>query len=467
MGIDTRHPDYTARQGQWQRTTDCYEGSDAVKERKETYLPKLSGMDQKEYDAYVTRALFFGAMMRTVQGLVGALVRKEPDVEVPSQMKDWLDSITNTGLSLTELVKAVGTSILLTNRCGLLVDRPEEEEGRPYIALYDALSITNWLSTPRRIVLMEPYNESKPGDPYVQTRAMQYRELRLDQGVYTQAIWRKPASTAPSPNPNAKQEYVISREITPTRRGEQLSDIPFVFLTAQGVSEAIEKAPLLDMADVNLSHFSNSADLEHGRHFTALPTPWVSGLKPDTGELRIGSGTAWLLPDPQSRAGYLEFSGTGLGTISAGMKDKEEMMAVLGARLLMQQRTQVETAETARIHQSGDMSAMSGLAVAIERGVQRALEVMATWEGFSGKVSVKINRDFIDTMLDAPSLTALLSTWQAGGISLDTFLWNLKQGELLPPDTEIEDERARIESQNQPPAAELPPGRGRSKVPAA
>ena len=45
----------------------------------------------------------------------------------------------------------------------------------------------------------------------------------------------------------------------------------------------------------------------------------------------------------------------------------------------------------------------------------------------------KLNTDFETAHLNGNDLTALVSAWQAGAISRDTLLHNLRQGEILPP----------------------------------
>jgi hypothetical protein len=40
-----------------------------------------------------------------------------------------------------------------------------------------------------------------------------------------------------------------------------------------------------------------------------------------------------------------------------------------------------------------------------------------------------------------------MGAWQSGAISHETFLFNMKRGEILDPDVSIEDERDRIEVQ--------------------
>jgi hypothetical protein len=45
-------------------------------------------------------------------------------------------------------------------------------------------------------------------------------------------------------------------------------------------------------------------------------------------------------------------------------------------------------------------------------------------------VCVKLNRDFETAHLNANDLAALVSAWQAGAISRDTLLYDLRQGEI-------------------------------------
>ena len=49
--------------------------------------------------------------------------------------------------------------------------------------------------------------------------------------------------------------------------------------------------------------------------------------------------------------------------------------------------------------------------------------------------------------LDPTQLTALVSSYIAGGISYETLFYNLKQGEILAPETTVEEEQDRIEVQ--------------------
>ena len=98
-------------------------------------MPKLSEQTNQEYEAYKTRALFYGATPRTLQGLVGSVMRKEPVVEVPKALEDHLTDVTLTGISFAAFAKTTLEEVLKTGRYGVLVDAPR------YITVYAGTAV--------------------------------------------------------------------------------------------------------------------------------------------------------------------------------------------------------------------------------------------------------------------------------------------------------------------------------------
>jgi hypothetical protein len=430
MGIESRHPEYDNIQPKWQRCRDTFEGEDAVKKRGEQYLPKLSKQDDDSYQAYKTRATFFNAVNLTISGLVGAVLRLDAKIEAPAKLESLFNDITNTGVSLSDFIEGMLTEQLLMGRQGVLIDH---DGTRPYLTGYTTEQVTNWLED--AIILQESYRAVDPKDHYKSEFKTQYRELVMEEGRFIVRIWRK-----------GKKDWEVVADITPVNKGVELSNIPFIAVSQDGANLTPMTPPLLALADMSLSHYRTSADLEHGRHFTALPTPYVTGVDTDS-ELVIGSGTAWILPDTQSKAGYLEFTGQGLRALEVAMEEKRSMMAALGAQLLEGQKKGIEAAEAVRLRQNAESSTLASTVKSVEQAVQQMLTQMAEWMGVTDDITVELNTDFVDVKLTPQEVTALMQTWQSGGVSHETFLWNLQRGEMLPPNISIEDERSRVEVQ--------------------
>ena len=431
MGIESKHPLYIETENKWTRVRDSFLGSDKVKSQGEVYLPKLSSQDKDQYASYVMRAMYVNAIKNTVQGLVGAVMRIDPVINAPDRILELSQDITGTGVSLNDFISNMLSEQLLMGRQGILIDRTED---RAYLSGYTTEQITNWMDD--TVVLKETYVAHDLNDYYSMTYEVQYRELMIDEdGKYLVRIWRE------------VQGWDVWNEIYPTKVGQSLDTIPFVALSGNELNLNPTQPPLMSLVDTNLSMYRTSADLEHGRHFTALPTPYVTGIDGDS-ELKIGSGSAWILPDSSSKAGYLEFTGQGLQALEKAVDEKRNIMASLGASLLQTQKSGVESAEAVRLRQNSEASVLVGAVLSVQEGIAKALSIMAEWEGVSGDIEVSLNTDFSDSKISAEDLTALMGAWQSGAISHETFLHNMKKGEVIPDDVSVEDEKGRIDMQN-------------------
>jgi hypothetical protein len=280
--------------------------------------------------------------------------------------------------------------------------------------------------------------------------------LELIGGVYTVTIWTKVEGAQAAAN-----EWVPEEAITPKRRGKTFDEIPFVFFGPRDTDPCVDMPPLLDLADVNLSHFRSSADLETGAHYTAIPTAYVTGVRRDENVvLQIGATTAWTLEDASAKADFLEFKGQGLQALENRQKNKEELMAVIGARLLESAPKLQETAAAVRMRHSGEHATLTTIAVSVSEALTQALQWTVWWSGSDvpeDELSITLNQEFFDVQLSAEDRKVLLLEWQSGGISDETYYWNLQRGGVARPDVEFEAERKLIEAQTPEPIAPIEP----------
>lgn len=479
MSIDTTHDTVKRYEPMWVRIADAVEGEDAIKEKGQTYLPSLEGAEPREYDAYKNRAEFFAATGRTVGGLVGMIRRKDPQISWPESRKDILKRITSRGDSIDEMIGTVLRALASVGRIGCLVDAPSRPNAEPFVAIYRAVDIRAWetaevngRTVPIRIHLRETFKVPDPNDkPFGRKTKTRYRILRLGLNVPTEGgqadvtqaeldasnegdlkYWQETYVESESATKGAKGNFVFERIIQPFKNGGNAwNHIPFV--AANSINTNIEptKPPIIDLVNTNLSHYRNSADYEHGLHLTALPTPWAAGFSLEEGELggkkkelRMGALSAWTTENHEAKAGMLEFQGTGLKAIADAMEAKQKRMAVLGGRLLEDQKKAQEAAETVKIRLSGDHATLADISVSASDGLTQVFMLLAEWMGISDDVGIELTRDFQTAGIPSDKITALMGAMQAGAISWQTFFWNLQQGEAIPDGISEEDEAARI-----------------------
>jgi uncharacterized protein DUF4055 len=464
MPVNSSHSKYDQFVTQWKKCRDVVTGEVAVKAMGETYLPKLSEMEPGEYEAFKARAMFYGAAERTVMGLSGAVFRKPPTLDFPDAILDKLDTIGQEGEPYIALTKEALEEVLIAGRVGLYVDAAVDEGADPFVSIYYAENVVNWRTRLRDgrkvlelVVLKECVDTPDEKDPFKLKPIDQYRVLRLTpENLYVVELWQKQSVESQAQSGANSTTWILKETITPKRIGGNAWDeIPFTFITPCGTDTDVEKSPILDLVGVNLNHYRSSADLEHGRHFTALPTAWVAGFDPTTTKLRIGSSIAWVSGDPQARAGFLEFTGAGLGHLSEGLKHKEEIMAILGARLLEIQKRQAETAEAIQLRQSGEGATLLNIAISVGQGMTKVLKWVAAWYGNAevDSINLLLNQEFSVLTLDSATLATLMSMVQSNLLSYEMFFDNLKRGEIVPDDRDLEDEEAAIQAG--PPVAPL------------
>ena len=401
MAVNEKHPEYLKNLTKWQLMRDALAGEVA----KEKYVPKLSDQEAEEYSAYVGRAEFYNATARTQVALTGLLFAKPPKVELPEALKTIGENISLDDDTLEALAKNIADECLSVGRCGVLVDLPSVEKAdyskleaerlnlRAYATLYKAENIINWKTTKINgsnvtslVVLAETYAEPTQ-DEFVDKIKTRYRVLDLHEGYYRQRVFSETKAG----------NFEVVSEIYPSANGQKLEYLPFTFFNVNDLKTSVEKPPLLDLAKVNISHFRSEVDLEHGTHFTALPTPYVTGYQGESSEkLKIGSTAVWVINDPSAKVGFLEFSGAGLSTLENRIAVKEKRMSILGARLLLDEKKTAEATETLQMRKSGENAVLTSVASTISEGIVSFLKDVAFFENIAGENLIyEINTDYI------------------------------------------------------------------------
>lgn len=465
-GVRSTHKDYDAYEAKWQRCRDAAAGEDAVKAAGTKYLPKLKRQTEEEYQSMKTRASFYNATGRTIEALTGMMFRKPPITEVPSALDVYIKDVDMCGKPLEVFAQEVAEECVKVNRVGVLVDYTQNvtntEDGRvltkaeaellnlrPFMKIYTTESIINWrfkqinnVWTLNQVVLTEQYEFpaideiTKQPSEFENAVETRYRVLDLfNDTAYRVRIFRI----------NAKDEdEQVGSDQFPLLNNLPLDFIPFVVMTSDGLGFKVDDPTLLDLVNVNMSHWRSSADYEHGCHFTALPTLFVAGyspLPPKEGEppeeIYLGSQTAIVSNDSNAKANFIEFTGNGLGTIEKNMDRKENHMAILGAKMLSNDPKKVEAAETTQLKRTGEDSILASVAIQITLGLQQALNWFSLWAGVTNAdCKYELTRKYMPSSADGPMLTAMVGAYQGGTLTKEELFDWMQEADLI--DNEVD-----------------------------
>lgn len=481
-GVRTKHKDYEKHALKWERCRDAMNGQDAVHAAGVKYLPQLKEQSNSDYASYKKRACWYNASWRTTAGLVGMMFRKPPKENgIPDKVNEYLKNVNLCGSDLTAFVKNVANDVLEIGRIGLLTDHPvmpvvegggemtqaqADEAGlRPTIQSYDGECIINWkyrnISNQTMlclVVLEEDAALEKQDDEFSHKTEKHYRVLDLDANdEYRVRVFRI----------NEKdQDEQVGNDIWPMMNGKRLDEIPFVFIGPDGNEGECEEPPLIDLVDVNFSHYRVTADYEHGVHFSALPTFFISGYQPIKDakgvaeKIYLGSQAAICLPDPGAKAGFAEITGD-FKAHRENLDAKKQEMATLGARMLADSSTrQVETFGATAIKHVAENSILASIAIAISKGVKKSLIWFCEWSNAPApNLDYDINRDYLPVQMDGPTLTAIMSAWQGGMLSEAEMFDLLKRGDVVEATKTLEEHQGEIDSAPPPaPPSNTQPG---------
>lgn len=452
-------PEYTEAAKSWQLVKDCVAGSKAVKAQGTLYLPMPdptndSDENKERYEALLKRAMFLNITGRTRQGLIGAVFRKTAEVDLPDSVKYLIENASGDGTSLEQLSKEAVGEDLDTGRGGFFVDYPplEAPEGtRPtraqtagrnaHIHIYEAMSIINWredvINGVRKltmVLLVECYNEDESDEFNFNTKK-QYRALTLHEGKYRHRLWHE---GDPYESPFL--------DVYPTDyNGNAFDHIPFHFFGAESNDSRIDKAPLEDLAEVNILHYGNSATVEESGFISSQPTLFfTTDIDQDEFQkwnphgIQIGATCGYSLGKNGSAIMVQASEGQLARTL---MQDKENQMLMIGARIVQQASNQ-ETAEAARIRYSSDNSVLGTIAGNVSEALKLAiLDAQLYMSGISDAAGTTfwLNQEFFDETMDAQMILAQVQLWQQGFIAKKDLRVNLRQAGIIEADRTDED----------------------------
>ena len=433
MPVSDKHSEYTKYAPQWTLVNDCVEGSKAVKSRMnnnlagDAYLPvpdKGEDGDADRFASYLFRANFVNFTGYTKKGMLGMVFRKETNFVLPTELEYLKTNSNGGGLSLEQQIKSTLGGVLETARFGLLTDYPKAEGKNPTkaqvkaqklqatIQQYKASKILNWRTTvvgavkKLSLVVLEEAAEVIAEDGFSMDSTVQYRVLKLVDGVYIQEIWG--------------DDQLLQESRIPTKfDGSNWDEIPFQFVGAENNDESIDDAPLYDLAEINLAHYRNSADYEESCFFVGQPTPVLSGLDENwykkvlNKKIKLGSRSGIPLP-VGAEATLLQAEPNQMPL--EGMREKEKQAVRIGARLI-QDNSGEETAEAAKIRFAGQNSELAGIVGNIEDALETVLGWAGEYMGADEDSIVEVNRQFYDATMDAQQAVALIQFADRGDIS--------------------------------------------------
>lgn len=466
--VNWQRPEVQAKAASWKLVRDAVAGSEAVKAGG--YLPDVNSHDKSDENRCrnadrLKRAVYFNATGRTLDALTGIAFAKWPEVEVPAALDYVMDDVDGSGVNIVNQAQLVVGDVLQTGRMGLLVDYPaseapasrqQQDSGalRATVATYAAEAIRSWRMDKvgakymlARCVLDEV---AEVWEGFERKEVPQRRELALEDGRYVVRVWQQGQS----------QWEVVEERVPLNGAGQPWTEIPFVFVGAVNNDATPDKAPLYDLADLNIAHFRNSADHEESLFFAGQAQVWVTGADEhwleamQKADLYVGSRSIGVAP---ANGGVTLIQAEAVSALAEEMKHKVELMAALGARLI-QPGTVAKTAKEAGGDEQTAHSVLSLVCDNVSDAYRAALRFVAEFMRTESKVDFTIGTEFAGVQFDAQQMAQALAAVQSGKLPESDFWSYLRSIGLVAADKSDDDIRDELETQADAVELEEPAG---------
>lgn len=424
--------DYTYSLPDWTLVQTVTDGQRAVKQAGKTYLPDPNmvpeGDTQRQdvYKSYLQRASFFNVTGQTLESLTGTAFAQAPTLTVPTVLEYVQDDIDGGGVSIYQQSQAVLGEVLKKGRCALWVDYPatetpaslaDQQSGkiRATVLEIDAERVINWryekVGAKVLLSLVVFTEERERSDEFASETETIYRVLRLTEGVYTVETWARTQDGS---------AFVFESSIIPRDgAGNGWAYIPFYFVGSQNNDGNIDKAPMLDLANLNIKHYQVAADWYNALYFAGQPQPVAAGLSEswrdwlEKNGVVLGSRAPLLLPAGAS----FNFAVVPADTaIQSELEKLEKRMQAIGARLITPGEVAM-TATQSRDQNIAQHSVLSLVAQNVAEAYTTALNDMARYMNAPMECEYILATTYVEHTVDANLLNALIAANQAGKLT--------------------------------------------------
>jgi hypothetical protein len=427
-----RNLDSIAMMSDWSVMAAVTRGTNYIRDLSETYLPREPREDDDAYTTRVDRSVLSPYTSRLIETAAGAILRKPIHVEGDPYWLELIQNIDGLGSSINEYARRSLVSSLTYGHSAILVDYPAamgarnlaEERAlgrRPYFVHVDAPQIWGWRKESGTNRLLQVRIHDYDVRPLNEFGEEQVEQMRV---IY----------------PGRYDLYTLGHELVEfTESGDySLPEIPLVPIYSNRRGLLISQPPLLDIANLNITHYQRQADLIHALHIAAMPTLVLEGWDDTTGSATMGVNYA-IAMQPGNKAYYVQADATSFDAQMAELESLASQMSTLGVTKLFGQKFVAESAEAKRIDQAQSNSVLSIISQELESALNQAFAFAAQYVGLEPP-EITIDRDFDYYRLIGQDVAVLAQLADTGKISNAMLLEVLRRGEILPDNINIEEE---------------------------
>lgn len=432
--------------GAWGPIDTCLAGTEGLRLNARHLIPQEPSESADAYSRRIFHATLPPFLTRLASQAAGVILRKGIQLDGDDYWQEWSNDVTGDGTTLNEFARRQLITAILYGHASTVVDYVHNETPRtlqeerelnrkPYLVPIHPRQILGWR-----------LSNSSPSSDLLQVRLRE--QVTLAKGAYGEELveqirvltpggyelWR----STPSPYGNSFPASWSLEDSGAT----SLDRIPLVTVYSNRTGNLMSTPPLLEVAQLNIAYGQRFCDYHHAIHVGSNPVLVLRGFDPDSDTpLGISVNTAILLP-PDGGAEYCQPTSDAFDSQLKCLEALESQISRLGINTMASQNLTNAAAEARRMDRIDSDSIMAVISSDLARTLAQTLELAAEYIGIEPP-TVTIPQDFENRLIDGNQITAYLQLFMQNAISQETLLEILQQGEVLPPNVEIEEEISR------------------------
>lgn len=439
----------------WTKIRRLLAGTDAMREEGETFLPKMNGESQTNYDTRLASTFLYPAFREAINTTLAKPLSKPIVIgdKSPAEVAAWAANIDLKGSTLDGFARRFMFEAASLGMAHILVSYPAEGQKQTTAAgntAADQAARRPHFELVTAENLLAAYVELIDGVPTLSHIRVRETTTALSRTDFTESavervrvyereswqLWEKGTSG---------WAVVDQGVLDPV-------GIPLVTLMWGDPEGDYRVRPyFLDLADKNIEHWQVSSHEVNAGIQSCFAMLVCTGADLDTvGDVTVGPKQLVAIPGEGVDLKYVEPTGTGIKWATDKLKTIEEQMHRIGLRPLMVGSAPGNITATARtIDETQANSEVQAFAIATRDALARAFQIAM---GYARKgaetqsVDVRVNTDFLPlTMSEGADI--LLKARATGDISRQTFWEELRRRATLAESFDPVEEQKRLDQE--------------------
>lgn len=431
----------------WFVVDTLYGGTQSMRAAGQTFLPKEPKETDKDYANRLQRSTLDNYYKQAIRKSVAKVFSKDISVaDAPIRMIPLLEDIDSQQRNLTQFCKDVFEDAMNHGVSYILVDLPKMPMDAPFKNKAEELASgirPYWVKVSSSSVL-EARSTMMGGSEKLSLFRFMETISELTSDTMGEVTTRQIREYHQFPDANGNPgpvEFVVYRE--DKDKGWFLketgivssSSIPIAPVYTNRTGFYLGKPPMMELAELNASHWAQSSDLQNIIHIVTVPFLLAKGLAQmdangQVKSLDISVHGAIQTPNTEAKVEWIEHQGSAVKSAQEHIDRLVDRMEYLGSQLTTQTANNL-TATQAAISAAESNSDLKSMALGLQDGVNAALYFTAELMGEVNYGKAMVNTSYSVDYVAKDTMAQVISLYDLGLLTKEDVVAEAKRRNIL------------------------------------